>query len=458
MSGSFDSAVAVLDRSEKQLGKQGQSFWRMEEPEIDVEAKTVTKGGMFAHQRHCWELPNFIKVLVGGYGSGKTYFGCKWSIAMALHNAPCPIAVVSPTFPLARETVVVTIAELLQGKRTLFGRAFWWRYNASTHQFRIKFHGREGRIIVYSGDDPMSLRGPNLAGAHIDEPFIQDHAVFKQMIARVRHPQAVKRGLLLTGTPEQLNWGYDLCVGEDRDRNDVGFVQASTRQNRALDDGYVKRLEGSLNETEAAAYIDGVFKNLSTGAVYHAFDMVANVRDIPMPDGAVLGCGMDFNVDPMAATIFWTYGKQMHFIEEIELPNADTEFMCSVLRERYGERLNTIYPDASGNARKTSAPEGRTDFWYIREAGYSIDAAHDNPKRRDRFNAANGKLKPKAGEVTLTISPRCKKLKKYLALYTYELMNKQKQMSHLLDAFCYPVNRLFPIIKNHTGMTRLSGA
>ena len=48
-------------------------FWRPDDPEFDDEGRIV-KGGMFGHQREWWGLPNFVKVLVGGYGcvSGET--------------------------------------------------------------------------------------------------------------------------------------------------------------------------------------------------------------------------------------------------------------------------------------------------------------------------------------------------------------------------------------------------
>ena len=35
---------------------------------------------MLPHQRAFWQLPNFIKLLVGGYGCGKTRIGALRSI------------------------------------------------------------------------------------------------------------------------------------------------------------------------------------------------------------------------------------------------------------------------------------------------------------------------------------------------------------------------------------------
>ena len=35
----------------------------------------IDKGRMLPHQRAFLELPNFVKLLVGGYGCGKTHIG-----------------------------------------------------------------------------------------------------------------------------------------------------------------------------------------------------------------------------------------------------------------------------------------------------------------------------------------------------------------------------------------------
>lgn len=419
-------------------------LWRKTDPTM-VDGRVIV-GGMFEHQRAWWALPNFTKVLVAGYGAGKTMIGSKRIIASALENHGCPVAAVSPTFGQARLTTIPTIKALCAGKKSIYGSGFWYRYNASNHEFSIRYRGREGTILILSGDNPDSLRGPNLAAGLIDEPFIQAKEVYTQLVARIRHPNAVKRELLLTGTPEELNWGYELCTSTS-EKLDVGMVMASTRLNKALDSAYVDRLEGALTEKAVAAYVEGQFVNLSDGLVYYAFDPTPgklHVRELPLPEYPQYGAGMDFNVNPMSAAVFWRAGSHIHYIEEVELPNADTEFMCSYLREKY-PKLVDVYPDASGNARKTSSPGGRTDFHYIRDAGFQINAKYENPKRRDRYNACNGKLRPKNQPPTISISPKCKNLIRYLSQYNYDKMSKQESMSHLLDAWSYPIAYLFPV-------------
>ena len=437
--------------SEPQEAPQPASgFWRTDSPVIR-DGQVVT-GGMFPSQREWWDLPNFVRLFVGGYGSGKTMALCKRMIALALHNAPAPVAIVSPSYPLARQTTIETTCTLLEGKRRLIGSGdFWWNYNKTTHVFEITHKGRTGKLVVYSGDNPLSLRGFNLGAAGIDEPFIQDQEVFDQMVARVRHPDATRREINLCGTPEQLNWGYELVEGEMRDKHDVGFVRGSTRENEAVGESYLNRLVSMYDDKLAAAFVEGQFVHLGTGLVYYGFDATRNVQELgPVPDGVLWGCGMDFNVDPMAAVVFYRSGDHMHVVDEIELPNSDTPRMCGRLKDLgYWDRgLREVFPDPAGVARHTSA--GRSDHQHIRDAGFTVLARPSHPAIRDRENAVNRKLSPAGGGApTLTIEPRCQRLRKYLLSYTHELRNRanQKRMSHLLDALGYAVELLYPILR-----------
>lgn len=468
MSSYLEQDMLTLERSQPTLLNQG-SFWRKEPPQLDEEGRVV-RGGLFPHQLQWWNLEEFIKVLVGGYGAGKTMVGSKRIISLALMNAPYPVAAISPTFGIAEHTTIATVNALLAGKQSILGRDFGFKLRKKPQpMFTIRYRGIEGTILIYSGEKPESLRGPNLAAAWIDEPFLQDIEVYLQMIARVRAPGAKKSELLLTGTPEQLNWGYDLCIGELKDRHPVGVIHANTKENKALSQGYISRLTAAFDGKAADAYIGGHFVNLAKGVVYYAFDHTLNVQSqqadewetlkcgIKIPRGVELGAGMDFNVNPMSAAVFWKAGNHVHYIDEIELPNADTEFMCAVLREKYGDRLKDVYPDATGTARKTSAPGGKSDFHFIREAGFATHARHENPKRRDRYNSVNGKMKPGNYKPSLTIEPTCKKLIKYFSTYSYELINKQEALSHLLDAATYPIAYLFPVDKEQLSIHQVVG-
>lgn len=479
-------------RPKKKLVKH-KEFWRRADPIMDPDkARSVIKGGMWPDQRRWWELPDFFRVMVGGYGSGKTNIGGKWALSMALTNSGIPFGCVSPSFPLARKTIVPTIIELLHGKQSIYGSQFWWKHRRTPGnvEFEIKFHGRTGIIYIMSGEDPLSLRGPNLCGALIDEPFIQDVEVFQQMVARIRHPDAKIMAMGLTGTPEQINWGHDLCFGDMNDEYkkmgyNVGVVQASTRGNLAVGAEYVQRLESTFSGKAASAYVDGEFVNLSKGIVMYGFDRARNIKHISFTfkDGNTYTdleqgagaepvtwiVGMDFNVNPMAFIVGWHTKTHVHWQEEFELDNSDTEYACSVLRDDFrtgGKKgvnywnlgLRNIYPDPTGNRRQTASPGGRTDFHYIKAAGFTVRARSAHPNIRDLENAVNGKLNPRNGPLGMTIEPTCKKLIHYYSNHTHEMKNKQEEMTHLIRASQYPVEMLFPIVRDTPVVQVLYGA
>ncbi len=431
-------AEAEIGKSELVIPK---TFWRKEEPVLN-EKRMVIKGGMFKHQRDWWEAPNFFKALVTGYGGGKTFIGAKRAIALALENAPCPHICVSPSYKISRKTLIPAIRLLLDGKMDL-EPTLSYRYHKTDFEFTILCKGRKATIWMLSGDDPDSLKGSNAGSALIDEPFIMKRDVLDQIVARVRHPDAGRREIGMTGTPEELNWGYEICEGEDKVNYDMALFQASSHANKALPKGYVERMERTFDSKAAEAFVGGKFVSLSKGLVYYGFSdkNIVNLQD----PGSDLHFGLDFNVNPMAAAVFCTSGNHIHFIDEIELENSDTQDMCIVLREKYKERLKMCFPDATGKSRRTNAPGGKSDFHYIKEAGYENRSHSTNPARRDRFNATNGKLDPKKGNPTMTVAPNCKKLIRYFKDYSFEKMTKQKDMSHLTDAATYPVAYLFPV-------------
>jgi hypothetical protein len=402
-----------------------------------LEGRRVVKGGMFPHQRDWWSLPNRIKLLVCGYGAGKTFPLCKRAISAAMHCAPYPVGLVGPTFPMVQKNCVETLEELLEGKRSLNGLK--WDHKSSKKAFTISYGNTVGRIWYFSGEDPLKLKGSNLAAAYFDEPFIMERAVYDQMISRVRVGDLLELGL--AGTPEQLNWGWELAEGDLGKKMDVGLVRASTSDNKTLPTEYDDALSATLDERAQAAYRRGEFVNLSAGQVFHTFNRKLHVKQLRRPEGSTLFAGMDFNVNPMSFVVGWALGERVHIFAEFELPNSDTEDAAMLVREVY-PKLIDIMPDPTGFRRNTAA-RGRTDHNILDSHGFDINAPTGAWPLHDSINSVNGAFR----HSKLSISPACKRLCRYLEAYTHELKNTtaQKAMSHLLDSLRYGVTWLLPV-------------
>lgn len=67
----------------------------------------------------------------------------------------------------------------------------------------------------------------------------------------------------------------------------------------------------------------------------------------------VLHVGMDFNVTKMAAVVYVRRGEHMHAVDEF-FNLFDTPAMIEAIQERYPNHEVAVYPDASGENRKSS--------------------------------------------------------------------------------------------------------
>ena len=329
---------------------------------------------MLPHQRKWWELETYYKLMLGGYGSGKTYIGALRSIYLSYANAPIAGMYVSPSYGLSQKTIVITLKEIMN--RT----GLDYTYNQMKGEFHIR--NWDGRIWLGSGDRPESLQGMNISWAGIDEPFTQKKDVFDQMTARVRHPDSKQSEIFLTGTPEQMNWGYELT---NRTDIDLGVVVGSTLENEHLSDEYKQNLLNAYSQEQIDAYVHGKFVNLTQGRVYSSFDRSKHCAKRTDLDSLPVIIAMDFNVDHSSA-IACRYGKTwIHAFKEYRMMNATTYDMAEAISKDFP--YSKVYCDASGTARRSSSTQ--SDFSILKSFKLNPIAPPKNPPVRERVNAVN---------------------------------------------------------------------
>jgi hypothetical protein len=418
-------------------------FWRIADPILD-ENGDVETGGMWPHQRQWWQSPHYIKALVTGYGGGKTFQGGKRSISLTLHNYGSPHLIVSPSYKVAKRTIIPTLDELLDGAKIRH------KFNKTDHEYILNDEGNPGKIWIASGDEPKSLKGPNVGSALIDEPFIQDRAVFDQVMARVRDPKARHREIGLTGTPEELNWGYDISDGDEKQNFDIELIQASTRANKALPQQYIDSLESGYDDLAVKAFVEGQFVSLKAGLVYHVYDVNLNSTQMVINEDRLIIIGMDFNVDPMTAVLCHEIDGRLYACEEVILPNSDTETLCRQITQLYPKGRFLLYPDSSGKDRSS---RGRTDFAIAAETLgsnlESIEYPAKNPYLRDRFNSVNALCKNAKGERRFFVNrAQCPELDRDLIRINHpyeEYKKKNQKRTHASDAVGYIISRRYEI-------------
>ena len=398
-----------------------------------MKIKIKTKGWL-PHQKKWWNLPNYMKALVGGFGCGKTHIGALRAMYLSYLHAPLPGQYVSPTFAMAKKTIIETLIAIMDKA------GLTYTYHKQDHIFHIWNWG--GVIYIGSGDDPNSLKGPNLAWMGIDEPFIQDKRVLDIALSRIRVGDAKKRELFMTGTPEELNWGHDICMN-DSGQYDIGYVVGRTKDNTYLGEEFYKTLYNAYTPEMRDAYLEGKFVNLKVGRAYKAFDRDRHVKHTDIGNLEVCA-GIDFNVDYMSAEIFAHGNGWMHFFDEIRLSNSNSFELSDALARKYPGIK--IYPDATGSMRKSSST--KSDHQIFRDAGFSIYARHENPRVMDRVNAVNAMLI----KDRITIEPgKCDWLVKDLERVVFKSGDLDKQsdpaLTHASDGAGYAVAYLYPVQK-----------
>lgn len=109
-----------------------------------------------------------------------------------------------------------------------------------------------------------------------------------------------------------------------------------------------------------------------------------------MRDGEPLHIGMDFNVMNIAAVINVIRSDLPISVNELT-GVRNTPTMAAMLKDRYPRRSITIYPDASGQSRK-SVNASESDLSILKQAGFSVRVDSINPAVKDRILFVNGMI------------------------------------------------------------------
>ena len=186
------------------------------------------------------------------------------------------------------------------------------------------------------------------------------------------------------------------------------------------------------------------------GRVIYAFSRAGNVRPVSYDATRPLHIGMDFNINPMSATVWQEDGIATWQIDEIVMPTSNTDEMATEIARRYGRTgFNpgksmvdhiTIYPDPAGAQRRSSAA-GRTDIGILRHAGCVVVAGASHPPVRDRTNMVNRQFMSADGQRHAFVDPGCvRSIEAYERLIYRDGTNEPDKGSghdHLVDATGY---------------------
>lgn len=280
-----------------------------------------------------------------------------------------------------------------------------------------------------------------------DEVAYNKVEAFDVMAGRLRDPNG-KLDVLFTTTPKGHNWLFDYfhIDGEKHDSKVYSLIKAPTSKNIYLPDGYEDLLRSQYDDLVSKQELEGEFVNISSGRIYYAFDRENHVRPMTWDRRFPLHAGVDFNVNPMTASIGQIIGDRLHVIDEFYLKDSNTPALAAALKSKYGTNI-TLWPDSTGVKRTTNA--NTSDIKILKSFGFNVKSV-PNPFRIDRYAAVNGAFAN--GRVAL--APHCKQLIKDLESVVYapgtdRPDTSDKMLTHSSDNLGYMIfNTINPLRNN----------
>jgi phage terminase large subunit len=324
------------------------------------------------------------------------------------------------------------------------------RWVAKINESELSIELKNGSTISLKGAENYdSLRGSSISYVVLDEVSEIPPNAWTEVI---RPALADQQGsALFIGTPKgKGNWSYDLYNMKQEQPDIWNSFQFTTLDGGRVSAEEIEQARADMSERQFRQEFMATFESYE-GRIAYTFERELHLKELKNPDISQLMVGMDFNVNPCAATIAVRQGDNLYIIDEIVMHNSNTTEMAEEIVNRYPRSKIFCFPDPAGSARKTSA-NGQTDHTILENAGFIVKAPRKHDAVRDRINALNARLCDANKEIHLYINPKAKYTIESLEKYTYkegtQIPDKDSGYDHIFDALSYCVAYLFPIRKN----------
>ena len=378
--------------------------------------------------------PARFRVVVAGRRFGKTFLAINELAKFARYpNQKC--LYIATTYRQAKGVIWEDLLQLLHEKN--------WVKKVNISDLTVTLVNNS-TICLRSSENSPALRGTKWNFISLDEYASMDSNTWTSIL---RPTLSDTEGhALFIGTPFGRNHFWELYNNASV-LGDWSSHQFTTEQGGNVAPEEIEASKRDLDERTFNQEFNATFED-NKGTIAYAYDK-DNLRPAPQlsPSNA-LHIGMDFNTDNFAACVMLQNRDTLHVIDEFMLQNSSTHDMCKEIQQRYGKRMIFVYPDASGNQRKTSA-NGMTDHLILHNAGFKVRNPKSNPAVKDAITAVNSRLRSTTGEIKLYIDPNCRHTIDCLTKYTYKegtrIPDKTGAYDGMFDALKYAVWQLFPL-------------
>ena len=380
------------------------------------------------------------------HNSGKTHAGIWRSLRFKLSYPKQNVAYYLPTYDL------VTRMAFPRFEETLTEANIPYRVNKNEAVIDLE---RRGSVIMRTMDNPARIVAYEVADSIADEldtlTVEKARDVWNKIIARNRQkkPDGSLNTVGVATTPEGFRFVYDRW--QKNQSPGYRLFRASTMSNAAnLPEGYIDSLKATYPPNLLSAYLEGEFVNLTSGSVYAEFDRSANACDTTIQPSEPLHVGMDFNVGQMSAVTFMLRDGLPHAVDELT-GILDTPAMIATIKARYEGHAILVYPDASGQSRKSNNAS-ESDVALLRQAKFNVLVAPGNPAVKDRVMSVNAMICRTVGggqERRMRVNvDRCPSFVEALEKQAYDKNGEPDKTSgfdHLNDAAGYFMFYRYPV-------------
>jgi len=377
-----------------------------------------------------------FKVVVAGRRWGKSWLSMH-EMAKYARFPNSKIFYVAPTYKMCKQILWDDIKEK-------FLRCRWVK---KINESELTIHLINGsKIYLRSADNPDNLRGVSMDYLVMDECAMIEQKMWTE-VCRPALSDRQGHAMFITTPQGKSSWVYELWQGAHTQENYSAF------QFTTLDGGQVlpEEIDAARNELDEKSFrqeYEASFESYA-GSIYYNFNTKDNIvhSDTQFKKNEILHVAMDFNVSPLVAAIARVSGNVITVVDEIQMHGSNTFEMAAELLSRYPDNRIWVYPDASGQARKTSS--NTSDHHILRNSGFILKVRNINPPVKDRIASVNASLLTQDGTVKLTIDPKCKHLIKCISGQTYkvgtQIPDKSSNLDHFNDALGYLVHWINPI-------------
>ena len=329
---------------------------------------------------------------VGGVGSGKTFAGV-WRLLLGLARQP---GQTNAYYGIDYSTLEDRpLDELHMAQDRLK-----WRGKYRTGKRTFDF-GKRGKIRLLSFHDVKRIRSIQWSHGIVDEldAFTLEEARkrWNQIIMRMRDGQDVSCAPVTT--PDRGTSGFLYATWGDNPKRQYTTHHARTADNPHNPPAYLEALQDTWDPRMLALYSEGQWVSVGSGMVCHYYAEKPDKYRAPAPPmekwPQEIFIGMDFNIE----AVFGVVGiippgpeRRIHIVDEF--CTYDTIDATAYIREKYVDHPRNfapvVIPDATGGARKTSAP--KTDIDLLKDAGFQVSAPRGNPQVLDRVRAVDANI------------------------------------------------------------------